>query len=76
MSVGANYYPETMAHSFIINAPTVFSGVWNIIKGWIDERTRNKINVIGSKYHEKVFKVIDPEMLPTWLGGKCEFSLV
>ena len=76
MAVGANYYPETMAHTFIINAPTVFSGAWSIIKGWLDERTRVKINVMGSKYHEKVFKVVDPEMLPTWLGGKCEFSFV
>jgi hypothetical protein len=28
---------------FIVNAPLLFTGVWAIVKGFLDERTRNKI---------------------------------
>ena len=27
---------------------------------------------MGSKYHDKLFKVIDPEQVPTFYGGKNE----
>lgn len=39
---------------FIINAPMLFSGIWTVIKPWIDEKTRNKISIIGSSYKEKL----------------------
>jgi hypothetical protein len=35
---------------FIVNAPMLFSGAWSIVKGFIDKRTSEKINVLGSKY--------------------------
>jgi hypothetical protein len=39
-----------MGQMFIINAPLLFSGVWAIVKGFLDERTRKKISIQGSKY--------------------------
>ena len=41
------------AHSFrmfIVNAPFIFSAIWAIVKGFIDEKTRKKINIMGGKY--------------------------
>ena len=41
--VADHYYPEQLYRVYITNSPWVFSGVWSIIKGWIHERTRDKI---------------------------------
>ncbi len=34
---------ETMGKMFIINAPRIFSMAWSIVKGMLDERTREKV---------------------------------
>jgi hypothetical protein len=39
-----------MGQMFIVNAPFLFTGVWAIVKGFLDERTRNKINIKGGKF--------------------------
>jgi hypothetical protein len=66
---------------FIINAPMLFSGIWAVIKPWLDEKTKNKITIIGSGYREKLselvisilfMKKISEENLPEFLGGTCK----
>jgi len=37
----------------------LFTGVYAIIKGWIDEKTRSKIIIEGSGYKEKLLNYID-----------------
>ena len=37
---------------------------------WVDPKTREKINILGSKYPKELLKVIDEENLPEFLGGK------
>lgn len=69
-NIGQNYYPEIMGKMFIINAPLLFSGVWAMMKPWIDEKTRAKIEIIGSKYEAKIHEHIDIFSLPDFLGGK------
>lgn len=57
---------------FIINAPMLFTGVWAVAKMWIDEKTREKIHILGSSYKKELLKYIDPECLPTFIdGGTC-----
>jgi hypothetical protein len=34
----------------IVNAPFIFSGVFAMIKGWLDEKTRRKISLLGSNF--------------------------
>jgi len=68
--LGQDYYPEILGQMFIVNAPMLFTGVWAVIKPWIDEKTRNKIKILGSKYEKELFEVIDPQNLPDFLGGK------
>ena len=41
--IGQDYYPEIMGQMFIVNAPFLFTGVWAVVKSFLDERTRNKI---------------------------------
>lgn len=43
-----------------------------MIKIWLDEKTRNKITIIGSSYKEELLKFVDIENLPDFLGGTCK----
>ena len=70
--VGSDYYPEIMGNMFCVNAPMLFSGVWAVVKGFLDEKTRGKIKIIGSNYMPKLLEYIPIENIPTFLGGQCE----
>ena len=65
-------FPETMNKMYIINGPRFFGATWSIIKGWLDARTANKIEVIsGRKQWEKaLLDYVDAEQLPSDYGGK------
>ncbi|KAJ3016036.1 cytosolic factor, phosphatidylinositol/phosphatidylcholine transfer protein [Thoreauomyces humboldtii] len=67
-----NYYPEMLGKMYIINAPMLFTGVWSIVKGFLDEVTVSKINILGSNYKSKLLETIDEDSLPKIFGGKCD----
>jgi len=69
--VGQDYYPCNMTKMFLLNTNKFFGLVYNLIKGLLDNRTRKKIEILGNDYKEKVFEYIEPENLPTFLGGTC-----
>lgn len=69
--VGSDYYPEIMGQTFIVNAPMLFSGVWAVIKGFLDEKTRAKITIKGGSYQNDLLAIVDKENLPDFLGGSC-----
>ncbi|GAW24533.1 hypothetical protein ANO14919_141200 [Xylariales sp. No.14919] len=67
VSVFEARYPETLGVVLIHNAPFVFWGIWNIIKGWLDP-------VIASKIHftrkpADLLQFISEESLQTSYGG-------
>jgi hypothetical protein len=70
-SIGQNYYPEMLGKMFMINTSSLFSFVWSIIKGLIDEKTRNKITVLKYDYIKHILEYVDKENLPSSLGGTC-----
>ena len=74
--VAQDYYPETMGQCFVVNAPMVFSALYAIIKGFLDERTRSKVRIMGSNYRPVLLQHIDAENLPEFLGGTCTCSHV
>ena len=69
--MGSDYYPEIMGNTFIVNAPTLFRGIWKVAKGFLDEKTRNKIKVLGGSYLPTLLEFVEEENLPQFLGGKC-----
>lgn len=71
-SIGQDRYPECMGKFYIINAPYLFSTVWSLIKGWLDEVTVAKIAILGSDYKTELLKQIGEENLPADFGGKCK----
>lgn len=35
---------------FIINAPLFFTSTWIIVKKWLDDKTKSKIEILGKNY--------------------------
>ncbi|KIK53129.1 hypothetical protein GYMLUDRAFT_250560 [Collybiopsis luxurians FD-317 M1] len=68
-SIGQNCYPECMGKFYIINAPWLLSGVWTVIKPWLDEVTVAKIAILGKDYKDTLLAQIPKENLPKELGG-------
>ncbi|CAB4378977.1 hypothetical protein RhiirA5_346863 [Rhizophagus irregularis] len=71
-NIGQNYYPERMGKFYIINAPMLFSSVWNLVKPLLDEVTAAKIVILNSKYQPTLLENIPIENLPVAFGGKCD----
>lgn len=71
-NMSQNYYPERLGRLYVINAPWGFSGVWSIVKGWLDPVTVQKIHILGSSYQKELLAQVPPENLPKSLGGTCE----
>ena len=69
--MASDNYPETMGNLFIVNAPMMFSGIWKVAKGFLDERTRKKIEVKGGSFYKTLLEYADEEDIPEFLGGKC-----
>ena len=60
-----------MGQMFILNAPLLFTGVWAVVKGFLDQRTRDKIKIYGHKYQKDLLALVDADNLPDFLGGNC-----
>jgi hypothetical protein len=59
---------------YVINAPFIFTAAWRMIQPLLDERTRSKIDILGSdvtKMHENIDK---SELEPPW-GTHAKFAI-
>lgn len=56
----------------IVNAPMFFPPTWRLIKGWLDPRTSNKIEVISGKsaMEKRLLELVEEGQLPRDYGGK------
>lgn len=70
-AISQNYYPERLGKLYVINAPWGFSGVFGVIKRFLDPVTVAKIHVLGSGYKGELLGQIPKENLPTEFGGTC-----
>ena len=71
-------YPETMSQMVIVNTPWVFRTVWAFVAPMLNQRTREKISMLGGlrDFRPVLLKLIDAQSLPTFLGGTdttCDF---
>jgi hypothetical protein len=69
-----NNFPEIMGTTILINSSFLFSALWSIVKGFLDEKQINKIKIEKSGYVKKLLEFIEPENLPSFLGGTCTCS--
>jgi len=70
-NIAQNYYPEMLGNMMLINTTFFFKAIWTLVKGFIDEKTRNKIIVEKSSYLKKLLEFVDKENLPSIIGGEC-----
>ena len=70
ISITQDHFPERLGLGLIINAPTVFKGVWSVIRPWLNERTRVKVHFLNNDYKEQLLTFIDADVLPEELGGR------
>ena len=75
MRMDQDHYPERPGDLFIINAPWLFSGLWPMIKVWLNEMTRKKFHICGSKYQQELLKFIPASQLPVEYGGTLVFDV-
>lgn len=73
-TIGQDYYPENLGGMFIVNISGLFSVLWGMVKGFIDEKTKKKIQVEKKDYKNKLLEIVDEENLPTFFGGTCTCS--
>ena len=64
-------YPEMLGKMVIINAPGFCVGFFNMMKSWLDPRTQNKIEMLGSgpETTKRLLELVSKENLPAIYGG-------
>jgi len=64
------FYPDCMANMWIINAPFIFQAIWAVAKAFIHPVTRQKLQMCGSDYLEKMTAAgLTKSCLPKYMGG-------
>lgn len=72
MACAQDNYPEIMGSIYLTNTGFMFKMLWNLVKVFLDKKTKDKIIVLGSDYKAKLLEIIDKDDLPKELGGECE----
>ncbi|CAF1377710.1 unnamed protein product [Adineta steineri] len=68
-----NYYPERLGQLIVLNPPTIFPALWNLVKHFIDPVTKKKIMILkkGNEKATTLLQYIDSDQLPSEYGGSC-----
>jgi len=66
------YYPHAVRKLYVINAPSIFTWMWKLVKPWLDPFTANSMSILGHNFYEILSKEIPPENFPKEYGGLCE----
>lgn len=72
-SFTGDHYPERSGSIFVINVPSWFSVIWNVVKPMVDDVTKKKITIL--RYGKEAItralaEKIDIENIPPEYGGK------
>ena len=61
-------------HTVVVNALDLYHDM-EIVSKFFDERTRNKIHILGSDYMPTLLKIMDKDSIPKELGGDWEVKM-
>lgn len=75
-AVDSDHYPERLGRLIVINAPYMLAWSWKVIKGWLDPRTKNKIEILGPEKNwlPRLLEEVDEEQIPEMYGGKAKMT--
>lgn len=63
------HYPERPERVLVVNTPWIAPGLWEMVKMFLDESTKSKVEILGWNYKEELLKYIDADQLPVEYGG-------
>mmetsp|Transcript_20477 Transcript_20477/g.33957 ORF Transcript_20477/g.33957 Transcript_20477/m.33957 type:complete len:479 (-) Transcript_20477:125-1561(-) len=66
-----DHYPERAGYVIVVNVPSWFKMIWNVVKSFIDEVTLKKISIVRGKkdVFEAMLERIPIENIPPEYGG-------
>eukprot|EP00049_Salpingoeca_infusionum_P013124 m.245299 g.245299 ORF g.245299 m.245299 type:complete len:501 (-) comp15365_c1_seq3:183-1685(-) len=67
--VRTDNYPQILSKMIIINPPTIIGICWSLIKPFLRERTRKKIEIIKGNPSTRLQEIATPDNLPKRYGG-------
>ena len=67
--VAQDCYPEMLEKCYVVNAPFLINAAWALAKTFLNEKTRKKVQIIGSSFEKTLYKDIEKNQLPDFLGG-------
>lgn len=59
----------------IINAGYLFTGLWNVIKLFLNKLTQEKIMILGSNHMPELMKHTTVDKFPVSVGGSCKYDI-
>jgi len=65
------YYPEYLGKLYIINCPWVGPYLYSAVQMFLDEVTKQRLQIISGDPAEFLLSQIDPDQLPKQYGGNC-----
>jgi len=51
-----DHYPERLAAVVVLDSPLIFSGLWRVLKQWIDPQTHEKIHFVRMRDYKPVLE--------------------
>ncbi|CAD5225964.1 unnamed protein product [Bursaphelenchus xylophilus] len=67
-------FPEVTKTIFVINAPPLFETLFSFVKPILSQKTKEKVQILGSDYHQALFEALGQENLPKMFGGTKEYE--
>ena len=71
INIVSDYFPGILGSLYFINTGLIFRGIWSTCKYFYDNRTRNRIKLIGFQYKNELLSKIKEKNLPKFFGGLC-----
>ena len=71
INIVSDYFPGILGSLYFINTGLIFRGIWSTCKYLYDNRTRNRIKLIGFQYKNELLSKIKEKNLPKFFGGLC-----
>ena len=69
IGLSSDNYPELMKKCFMVNTPWLFNTLWYFIQGLLNQRTIDKVTVLGTSFLDELTKIIELENLPSLVEG-------